>query len=75
MRGDGPLRLDPCVCVDTSSYGRGALDAVAHFLGVDAQVRGGDRCCAIPVDPELGVAAGHAVRVSNPSHLPEGVRP
>ncbi|MET7574559.1 amidohydrolase [Streptomyces sp. NPDC005492] len=75
LRGGGRLRLDPCVFVDTSSYGRQALDAVARVLGIDALVLGSDRPCAAPGAPELGAAADHAVRVSNPCHLLEGVRP
>ncbi|WP_043665100.1 amidohydrolase family protein [Streptomyces xylophagus] len=75
MRGGGQLRLDPRVFVDTSSYGRQALDAVARVLGIDALVLGSDRPYATPVDPQLGAAVEHAVRVSNPRHLLEGVRP
>lgn len=74
-RGGGPLRLDPQVFVDTSSYGRQALDAVIRVLGADALVLGSDRPYAAPADLDLGAAAAYAVRVSNPLHLLEGVRP
>ncbi|WP_329361440.1 amidohydrolase [Streptomyces sp. NBC_00669] len=75
MRGGGPLRLDPGVFVDTSSYGRQALDAVVRVLGVDALVLGSDRPYATPTDPHLGAAARFAVRVGNPLHLLEGISP
>ncbi|SEG81751.1 hypothetical protein SAMN05216223_11310 [Actinacidiphila yanglinensis] len=75
MRGGGPLRLDPGVFVDTSSYGRQALDAVVRVLGIDALVLGSDRPYATPTDPRLGTAARFAVRVANPLHLLEGIRP
>jgi hypothetical protein len=75
MRGGGRLRLDPLVFVDTSSYGRQALDAVTRVLGIDALVLGSDRPYATPTSPEVGAAAEYAVRVSNPRHLLEGVRP
>ncbi|WP_051969216.1 amidohydrolase family protein [Kitasatospora azatica] len=74
-RGGGPLVLDPRVFVDTSSYGRQALDSVVRVLGIDALVLGSDRPYAAPTDPGLGAAAAHAVRVANPRHLLEGVRP
>jgi hypothetical protein len=75
MRGGGPLRLDPGVFVDTSSYGRQALDAVVRVLGIDALVLGSDRPYATPTDPHLGAAARFAVRVGNPLHLLEGISP
>jgi hypothetical protein len=75
MRGGCQLRLGPRVFVDTSSYGRQALDAVARVLGIDALVLGSDRPYATPVEPKLGAAAEHAVRVTHPCHLLEGVRP
>ncbi|MFI6357227.1 amidohydrolase [Streptomyces sp. NPDC050743] len=75
MRGGGPLTLDQAVFVDTSSYGRQALDAVVRVLGIDALVLGSDRPYATWTDPHLGAAAEFAVRVSNPLHLLEGVRP
>ncbi|WP_435176606.1 amidohydrolase [Actinacidiphila sp. bgisy145] len=75
MRGGGPLRLDPGVFVDTSSYGRQALDAVVRVLGIDALVLGSDRPYATAADPRLGAAAEYAVRVANPLHLLEGISP
>jgi restriction endonuclease Mrr len=75
MRGGGPLKADPGVFVDTSSYGRQGLDAVVRVLGIDALVLGSDRPYATPTDPHLGAAADFAVRVRNPLHLIEGVRP
>ncbi|MFF7705708.1 amidohydrolase family protein [Streptomyces lydicus] len=75
MRGGGRLRLDPEVFVDTSSYNRQALDAVARVLGIDALVLGSDRPYATPASPGLGAAAAYAVHVSNPHHLLEGVQP
>lgn len=75
MRGGGPLRPDPGVFVDTSSYGRQGLDAVVRVLGIDALVLGSDRPYATPTDPCMGAAAEFAVRVRNPLHLMEGVRP
>lgn len=75
MRGGGRLRLDPGVFVDTSSYGRQALDAVVRVLGIDALVLGSDRPYATPTDPRLGAAARFAVRAANPLHLLEGISP
>lgn len=74
-RGGGRLRLDRKVFVDTSSYGPQALNAVARVLGIDALVLGSDRPYATAADPGLGLAAEHAIRVSNPRHLLEGVQP
>ena len=75
VRGGSQLRLDLGILADTSSYGRQEADAVAHVLGIGVLVVGSDPPCATPVDPEPGAAAGRAVRVTNPCHLPEGVRP
>jgi predicted TIM-barrel fold metal-dependent hydrolase len=75
MRGGGPLRLDRGVFVDTSSYGRQALDAVVRVLGIDALVLGSDRPYATPTGPHAGMAAEYAVRVANPLRLLEGKLP
>lgn len=74
-RGGHPLRIDPDTFVDTSSYGRRGLDALIRVLGIDPVVLGSDRPYAEPTDPDLGAAARHAVRVTNPHRLLEGGRP
>lgn len=75
-RGGGRLRVDPQVYVDTSSYGRQAVDHLTRALGIDPLVLGSDRPYAQPVDPllraDLGDAAHHAIAVTNPKRLLEG---
>ncbi len=74
-RGGGALRLDPLTFVDTSSYGPRGLDVLIRVLGIDAVVLGSDRPYAEPTSANLGGAAAAAIRVVNPRHLMEGVRP
>ena len=71
-RGGRPGPVDPDVYVDTSSYGPQGLDALVRVLGIDALVLGSDRPYGAPVDPVLGDAAIHAVRVVNPHRLLHG---
>jgi len=78
-RGGGdPLTrglVDPRMFVETSSYGRRAVDSVLRVLGVDMLVFGSDRPYAQPhLDPGLGEAAHHAIRVTNPARLLDGDR-
>jgi len=62
--------VDPCMFVETSSYGNRAVDAVLRVLGVDVLVFGSDRPYAHPhPDFGLGEAAHHAIRVANPARL------
>ncbi len=60
---------DPDVFVETSSYGTKAVDATVRVLGIDALVNGSDRPYAPPVSPDLGDAALHALRTTNPLRL------
>jgi predicted TIM-barrel fold metal-dependent hydrolase len=71
-RGGGRLRVDPEVFVDTSSYGRQAVDHLTRALGIDPIVLGSDRPYAQPVVTDLGDAAWHAISVRNPRRLLEG---
>ena len=71
-RGGGRLVVDPSTFVDTSSYGRQALDGLTRVLGIDPLVLGSDRPYSGPTDPDLGEAATHAVRVDNPRRFLEG---
>jgi Amidohydrolase len=68
-RGGGRFVVDREAFVDTSSYGRQAVDALTRVLGIDTIVLGSDRPYAEPVNPSLGAAAWHAVSVSNPERL------
>lgn len=76
--GAGPWArgvVDPHMFVETSSYGNRAVDSVLRVLGVDQVVFGSDRPYAQPhVDPSLGEAACHAIRVTNPARLLQGDR-
>jgi hypothetical protein len=74
-RGGPALLADPDTFVDTSSYGRVGLDSLVRVLGIDALVLGSDRPYTEPTDPGLGAAATHAVCVTNPRRLLQGVRP
>ncbi len=64
--------VDHDVFVDTSSYGRQAIDALVRVLGVDGVVLGSDRPYADARDLHLGAAAQHAVDTVNPQRLLEG---
>jgi 6-methylsalicylate decarboxylase len=70
--GSDPLArgaIDPLVYVETSSYGSRAIDSVLRVLGVDALVFGSDRPYARPAELDLGEAARHAIRATNPAQL------
>ena len=60
---------DPDVFVEISSYGTKAIDATVRVLGIDGLVNGSDRPYAPPVSPDLGDAALHALRSTNPLRL------
>jgi hypothetical protein len=68
-RGGGRFVVDRDAFVDTSSYGRQAVDALTRVLGIDPIVLGSDRPYAEPVNPCLGDAAWQAVSVTNPERL------
>jgi hypothetical protein len=75
-RGGGNTTVDRNVFVDVSSYGRQAVDALSRALGIDVLVLGSDRPYAEPPDPaalRAGAAAWHALSVTNPARLLEGV--
>lgn len=61
--------IDEAVFLDISSYGTRAVDATVRVLGIDALVNGSDRPYARPVAPDLGSAALHALRTTNPLTL------
>lgn len=75
QRGGHQLRMDPLTFVDTSSYGKRGLDSIIRVLGIDPIVHGSDRPYAEPTELDLGPAASHAIRVSNPRRLLEGGQP
>ncbi len=68
-RAGGRNPVDPGVFLDISSYGTRAVDATIRALGIDALVNGSDRPYAPPPRLELGAAALHALRSSNPERL------
>lgn len=61
--------VDEDIFLDVSSYGTRAIDATIRALGIDALVNGSDRPYADPVEFDLGAAAAHALRSSNPLRL------
>lgn len=73
QRGGGPFVVDPLVFVDTSSYARQGVDALARAIGIDALVLGSDRPYAEPVDPAQGAAAWRQISRINPQRFLEGV--
>ncbi|MGX7677406.1 amidohydrolase family protein [Jatrophihabitans sp. DSM 45814] len=72
-RSGQPATLDSNVYVETSSYGRQAIDALSRVLGIDALVLGSDRPYATATNPQLGEAAWRAISVTNPTRLLEGI--
>jgi hypothetical protein len=64
--------VDPDVFVDISSLGRQGVDALSRALGVDGLVLGSGRPHTAPLEPHLGDAARHALRVTNPHRLLDG---
>jgi hypothetical protein len=77
-RGGSVGRIDPGVFVETSSYGRQAVDALTRALGIDAVVLGSDRPYCRPIDGEglaLGRAAAEAIQSTNPHRLLLGGTP
>jgi hypothetical protein len=73
-RGGGRFVVDHDAFVDTSSYGRQAVDGLTRVLGIDVVVLGSDRPYAEPANPCLGPAAWQAVSIKNPERLLEGGR-
>jgi Amidohydrolase len=71
-RGGGRFVVDSDVFVDTSSYGRQAIDALTRALGIDGIVLGSDRPYAEPAVFHAGQAAQHAVGQTNPHRLLTG---
>jgi hypothetical protein len=60
---------DRKIFLEISSYGTKAIDATVRVLGIDGLVNGSDRPYAPPVSPDLGDAALHALRTTNPLRL------
>ncbi len=71
-RGGGRQVVDRNVFVDTSSYGRQAIDGLTRALGIDVIVLGSDRPYGEPAVLHLGDAAQFAVCSANPDRLLEG---
>jgi hypothetical protein len=71
-RGGSPGAIDRNAFLETSSYGRQGVDALARALGIDVLVFGSDRPYAHPTDPQLGDAAWRALSTTNPTRLLEG---
>jgi predicted TIM-barrel fold metal-dependent hydrolase len=63
----GPLSHSPAVYLETSSYGRTAIAAVAEQVGRSQLVLGSDRPYAVPA--ALGPDLDYALRVINPAAL------
>ncbi len=77
-RGGTLRRIDPDVFVETSSYGRQAVDALTRALGIDAIVLGSDRPYCEPIDGEglaMGRAAAGSIQYTNPRRLLLGGTP
>ncbi|MGW5241553.1 amidohydrolase family protein [Monashia sp. NPDC004114] len=77
-RGGAVRRIDPDVFVETSSYGRQAVDALTRALGIDAIVLGSDRPYCEPIDGEglaMGRAAAGSIQLTNPRRLLLGGTP
>jgi len=68
-RGGDRAAIDPLTFVETSSYGKQAVDAVIRVLGIDVVCHGSDRPYAVSAPPALGDAALHAIRNRNPGRL------
>ncbi len=68
-RGGDRAAIDPLSFVETSSYGKQAVDAVIRVLGIDVVCHGSDRPYAASAPPALGDAALHAIRNRNPGRL------
>jgi hypothetical protein len=68
-RGGYPATIDRNTYLETSSYGRHAVDAAIRAVGIDGIVNGTDRPYAGPSDLHLGAAADHAINVTNPGRL------
>ena len=71
-RGGSPAPINPNTFVETSSYRRQGVDALARALGIDVLVLGSDRPYAHPTDPQLGEAAWRAISLTNPTRLLKG---
>ena len=77
-RGGTLGRIDSGVFVETSSYGRQAIDALTRVLGLDVIVLGSDRPYGQPIEGEgisLGQAAAKAIQSTNPRRLLLGGTP
>ncbi|WP_066362948.1 amidohydrolase [Herbidospora mongoliensis] len=67
--GQGRGLVDPGLFVETSSYGRRAVDSIVRELGIDVVVNGSDRPYAEAPALDFGDAAQHAITVANPTRL------
>lgn len=72
QRGGRLGPLDPGVFYEATSYGRQAVDAMTHVVGIDVLLHGTDRPYAGPADLAKGPFFDHAVTIANPHHFLEG---
>jgi hypothetical protein len=68
-RGGRGRTADALTFLETSSYGRQAVDAVIRVLGIDVVCHGSDRPYATPLPLGTGDAALHAIRSANPARM------
>jgi hypothetical protein len=68
-RGGRGGTVDALTFLETSSYGRQAVDAVIRVLGIDVVCHGSDRPYATPLALGTGDAALHAIRSANPARM------
>jgi len=69
-RGGERRPVDRHAYVDTSSYGRTAIDTIVRMIGVDTVVIGSDRPYALPFTGDIGgPALDRALRSTNPYRL------
>lgn len=71
-RAGRPVAVDPNTFVETSSYSRQGVDALARALGVDPIIVGSDRPYGEPHRTDLGDAARIAFTQTNPHRLLTG---
>lgn len=68
-RGADAVARDPLAFYDTSSYGPGAIAAMAAVVGAEAIVHGSDRPVVTPPPPAARPTRPDPVRTANPARL------
>jgi 6-methylsalicylate decarboxylase len=71
--GPACMTADPLFFYDCSSYGTQALDAMVRCVGIEQIVYGSDRPVVQPAACHLGDAARHAIEVTNPARVLNGL--